>query len=71
MNIQMLLPIPGFKTEEISNEDGVKNDINIALKNVLLLAEEAYESNYKQPSADRIIALKSIHIVDRYIESIK
>lgn len=66
MNTQLTLPIEGLP-DETDNHDS----LTTALENVLELACETYKWWYKQPGADKIIARKSLQIVQDHLDTLK
>jgi hypothetical protein len=75
MNTQLTLPIEGLP-EEISNSDTKVmvidnyNSLPAALENVLELASTTYKWWYKHPGADKIIARKSLQIVQDHLDQL-
>ena len=66
MNTQLTLPIDGLP-EETNNHESLAT----AIENVLEMACTTYEWWYKHPGADRIIARKSLQMVQDHLDGLK
>lgn len=67
MNKQLTLPIEGLPEET----DSYESRLTTALENVLEMACVHYKWWYKHPGADKIIARKSLQIVQDHLNALK